>query len=139
MPKCWLRPNSATLGITQTSLVLLSFARIFICIPTWLRVKLHSAILGCIRHRSSELDTLPSLAREVKCFSTLLFCDEMRMPRFETPSFYFHDFDWCSFHFQTHYSVADLYQGDADCQCRNSISTLSLQNQDHLLWLISVI
>ena len=38
------------------------------------------------------------------------------------------------FHFQTHYSVADLCQGDY--YCRNSISTLSLQNQDHLLWLI---
>ena len=38
------------------------------------------------------------------------------------------------FHFQTHYSVADLCQGDY--YCRNSISTLTLQNQDHLLWLI---
>ena len=40
-------------------------------------------------------------------------------------------------HFQTHYSVADLCQGDY--YYRNSISTLLLQNQDHLLWLISVI
>ena len=41
------------------------------------------------------------------------------------------------FHFQAHYLVADLCQGDY--YCRNSNSTLTLQNQDHLLWLNSVI
>ena len=39
-----------------------------------------------------------------------------------------------SFPFPNPLLSADLCQGE--CYCRNSISTLSLQNQDHLLWLI---